>query len=273
MAQYSWIVRILPYIEESPLYNEISADSNRFKIAAFDPSLRSGRNDDARNVHFSQHGIYVLTCPQLQVNNYSDTRPPAASYASVGASINPITAKPIGVALTNYVAFAATHKERLSSQVGNPPEPNGVIGAGKARTLASVRDGAAFTVLITETKEASNSSWYDSSGTWVVALLPRQDLLPGLNPGEFPSPERDSLMTALNVGPTDRHQNGYGVGLTENTMRRWGPSSDHDGDTVMHCFVDGSVRPIKSDIDPFVYAAIVTPNGGEQVNERDLRTR
>src|SRR5688572_18947109 len=62
-AQYSWIVRILPYIEEGNLYNEISLDSNKFKISPFDRSLRVGDNRNPSNLHFSQVDIPSLLCP------------------------------------------------------------------------------------------------------------------------------------------------------------------------------------------------------------------
>jgi hypothetical protein len=61
--------------------------------------------------------------------------------------------------------------------------------------------------------------------------------------------------------------------LPATILRRWGPSSDHAGDIVMHCFVDNSVRAIKADIDPLVYAAMVTPNGGESVARADISAK
>jgi hypothetical protein len=61
--------------------------------------------------------------------------------------------------------------------------------------------------------------------------------------------------------------------LPDSILRRWGPSSDHAGDVVVHCFVDCSVRAIKADIDPLVYAAIVTSNGGESVVPADISAK
>jgi hypothetical protein len=266
MAQYSWIVQILPYLEEANLYNELAADSDKFRIAAFDPSLRVGKNGDSRQLHFSQVSIPTLLCPAFTGDSWSDNRPPADVYTSVGVKTDPITGKPVGVALTNYVAIAATHKERLMPHADNPPVPNGVIVPGKGTVAADITDDKAHTIVLAETKEQSNSSWYDSSGTWVVALLPRQSLPADLNPAEFPLAYAQDLKSALNVGPTARKLNGYGDGLPDNVMRRWGPSSDHSGDIVIHCFADNSVRAINADIDPLVYAALVTPNGGEEID-------
>jgi hypothetical protein len=272
MAQSSWIVRILPYIEESALYNEISSDSDRFQVAAFDPSLRVNSNSDRRNLHFSQVGMHVLMCPAFRGEPFSDNLAPADRYIQVGSKTDRVTGKPVGVAVTNYVASAATHKELLTSpgDALHPPMPNGVIVPSRATKLADLIDGPANTIMLTETKESSNSSWYDSSGTWVVALLPRHDLPANADGAGAIIAEKTGLETALNVGPTKQNHDGYGRGLPSNVSRRWGPSSDHDGgNTVVHCFADCSVRVISSDIDPYVYAALVTRAGGEQVTPGD----
>jgi hypothetical protein len=51
--------------------------------------------------------------------------------------------------------------------------------------------------------------------------------------------------------------------MTPANARRWGPSSDHGGDVVIHGFGDGAVRPLNVDISANTYMWLVTPNGGE----------
>jgi prepilin-type N-terminal cleavage/methylation domain-containing protein len=270
MAAFSWIVKILPYIEESAMYNEISSDSGRFKLppagkAPFAPDMRVGSNTQAQNLHFSQVSIATLLCPSFSGEPYSDNAAPAQAYAQINPKTDIITGKPVGVALTNYVTFAATNKEFLTR---NPPEPNGTIVGGKARTMATMRDGTSKTVVITESKEQSNSSWYDASGTWVVALVPGLTTASNPNPGITPmvvSPGgTNPVITALNYGPAPGATTPlYGTGFAGAGARKWGPSSDHGGDVVIHCFGDNAVRPITSDINPNMYIWLVTPNGGE----------
>jgi prepilin-type N-terminal cleavage/methylation domain-containing protein len=265
-ADFSWIVRILPYIEEGSLYNEISSDSNRFRppptgVAPFHATtMRIGANN-AANLHFSQHSIASLLCPSFAGEPYSDNGPPAGAYASINPKVDPVSGKPVGVALTNYVTIAATNKEFL---VGNPPAPNGTIVGGKAKTMASMRDGTAKTVVIAESKEQSNSSWYDCSGTWVVALVPEQTSASIPNQAASPMVVPATVLTALNYGPDAANpQQIYGRGMPPAGARKWGPSSDHGGDVVIHGFGDGAVRPINVDINPNMYMWLVTPNGGE----------
>jgi hypothetical protein len=270
MAAFSWIVKILPYIEESAMYNEISSDSGRFKMppagkAPFAPDMRVGNNATAANLHFSQVSIATLLCPSFSGEPYSDNGAPAGAYAQINPKTDVITGKPVGVALTNYVTFAATNKEFLTR---TPPEPNGTIVGGKARTMATMRDGTSKTVVIVESKEQSNSSWYDASGTWVVALVPGLTTGSNPNPGTTPmivSPGGNNpVITALNYGPQPgATQPLYGTGFPGAGARKWGPASDHGGDVVIHCFGDNAVRPITSDINVNTYIWLVTPNGGE----------
>jgi prepilin-type N-terminal cleavage/methylation domain-containing protein len=266
MAAFSWIVKILPYIEESAMYNEISSDSGRFKLppagkAPFAPDMRVGNNATAANLHFSEVSIATLLCPSFSGEPYSDNQAPATAYAQINPKTDIITGRPVGVALTNYVTFAATNKEFL---MRNPPEPNGSLRPGKASTMATMRDGTSKTVVIVESKEQSNSSWYDASGTWVVALVPQSTTASNPNPGITPMVATGTVLTALNYGPAPGATTPlYGQGFAGAGARRWGPSSDHGGDVIIHCFGDNAVRPITADINVNTYIWLVTPNGGE----------
>jgi prepilin-type N-terminal cleavage/methylation domain-containing protein len=273
MADFSWIVRILPYIEEGPLYNEISSDSGRFKappagVAPFNNNMRVGNNVQT-NLHFSQVSIPVLLCPSFAGEPFSDAAAPATPYRNLNPKINPLTGQPVGVALTNYVALTSTNKEFLKTA------PNGTIVGGKARTMATMRDGTAKTAVLTESKEQSNSSWYDCSGTWVVGLVPSMTTrsIPNqsLFPMQIPTAQLDKVQTALNYGPVAGSTTPkYGDGMTatySNGFRTWGPSSDHSGSTIIHGFGDGSVRGLTADINVNTYMWLITPNGGEPIGD------
>jgi prepilin-type N-terminal cleavage/methylation domain-containing protein len=272
-AEYSWIVRVLPYLEEGNLYNEIAADSNKFRNntapteqGAFDPDMRVGAAT-ATALHFSKVSIPTLLCPSFSGDPFSDNAPPAGAYASVPPVNDPLTGKPVGVALTNYVTITATHKEMLEPVTA--PTPNGTIIGGKARTMATMaRDGTNKTVVVVESKEQGNSSWYDCSGTWVVALVPAQTSTTNPNPSVIPMVT--TAQTALNFGPspsdTPPNSRKYGAGFPGPGARTWGPSSDHGGDVIIHCFGDNAVRGITADVNPNVYISLVTPNGGETVD-------
>jgi prepilin-type N-terminal cleavage/methylation domain-containing protein len=267
-AEYSWIVRILPYIEEGSLYNQISSISNKFRNnaapaanGAFDPNMRI-----TGGLHFSEISIATLLCPSFSGEPYSDARAPATAYASINPKTDPVTGKPVGVALTNYVTITATNKEFLipNPSASPPTSPNGTIVGGKARTMATMRDGTSKTIVITESKEQTNSAWYDCSGTWVVGLLPVDTTGSNPNPNGNPMTVTTTTRTALNFGPPPGASTPlYGQGLPPAGARYWGPSSDHGGDVIIHCFGDNAVRPLTADISPNVYIWLITPNGGE----------
>ena len=216
--------------------------------------------------HISEISIATLLCPSFSGEPYSDARAPANAYANINPKTDPITGKPIGVALTNYVTITATNKEFLiPNPSANPPtSPNGTIVGGKARTMATMRDGTSKTIVITESKEQTNSSWYDCSGTWVVGILPVDSSGSNPNPGGNPMTVTPTTRTALNFGPPPGATTPlYGQGLPPAGARYWGPSSDHGGDVIIHCFGDNAVRPLTADISPNVYIWLITPNGGE----------
>jgi prepilin-type N-terminal cleavage/methylation domain-containing protein len=266
-AEFSWIVRILPYMEEANLYNEISSDSNRFRCnvaptdqGAFDPDMRVA----AAGLHFSTVSIPALLCPSFSGEPYSNAQKFATAYGGVQPKTDPITGKPVGVALTNYVTITATNKEFVRGNPPGTPNPNGALVGGKAKTMASMRDGTSKTIVVVESKEQGNSSWYDCSGTWVVALVPLQTTASNPSPGTIPMVVTPQTQTALNYGPPPGQNTPvYGTAIMASGARDWGPSSDHSGDVIIHAFGDDAVRPITADINPNIYLGLVTVNGGE----------
>jgi len=265
-AEYSWIVRILPYIEEGNLYNEITSDSAKFTKPAFDNLLRVGTNA-ATNIHFCQVSLPSLLCPSFSGDAFS-TNTGLPNYTKMNPKTDKTTGKPVGVAITNYVALTSTHKEFLT--LARPA--NGTIVGGKPRTFATMRDGTAKTAVITESKEAANASWYDCSGTWVVGLAPEFTTGSAPNVNTVPWTFTPVVVTALNYGPSpDLPTRTYHAGKMKNGgIREWGPSSDHSGDVVIHCFGDNAVRAVTADVAPVVYTSIITANAGENTDISSL---
>jgi len=84
-------------------------------------------------------------------------------------------------------------------------------------------------------------------------------------------PNYAPLQVALGVGevPASSTQNEDQFAYWQTGDRQFGPSSDHDAVTI-HTFGDNHTTALTVDIDANVYAAIVTINGGENVNLDDL---
>ncbi len=136
-------------------------------------------------------------------------------------------------------------------------DADGLIVPGKAVLPKHVTDGISKTILLSETKEPAYSSWYDASCSWVIATPPAVAVDATAN---------RTAAVSVGYGPAeDDRQRFY---LPERfwknqEARAWGPSSDHGGGVAMHAYADAGTRPITSDVDPYVYRALITRAGGE----------
>jgi len=168
-------------------------------------------------------------------------------------------------------------------------------------SIKSILDGSSKTIMVAESKEQKISSWYDGCGAWMVAVpagsLSGTNILTQLvssgtdkpaQPWRGPRPplaggqpnpippfwrfqnEGDGK-TALNYGPRNDGdpqyaQRGGGIVPTNASGYRdwdWGPSSDHSGGVVLHCWGDAHVSSIQQDVDAVLYIQLVTRIGRE----------
>lgn len=277
-AGYSWIVRILPFMEKVPLYNTISTNSQGFTLPAFaDTITPTGQPMSATNPHLS-----ITQLPALSVVSgsaeFGGTAIRQVSRCDVeGGSVS-------GCAVRNYTATTATHLACLTATTADSTAepPNGVIvpplgwkAQDDGRTtpmgirFKDITDGSSKTLMAAETREPLFSAWYDGTLNYVVAADPN---------GPAPAKENGANHywhfdgvgeTALNVGPisNNRHSYRYPKNFTNGGGETWdwGPSSEHSGGVVIHLYADGGVRNVTDDIDPTLYLHLVTRSGGEQV--------
>ena len=277
-AGYSWIVKLLPYAEETTLYNNISQRSVKFSEPAFVATMTASGStaDTGANKHFATIELDIVKCPSFAGNPYAEgdttgstaeTLPTgySATYLN-GASANP----PFGVATTNYVALAATHMHCMQAAPTGDDRPNGIISMpGKGRNFKDIVDGTSKTLLLCETKDRAYPSWYDGTTPWVVAANPT-----GTKPVFQGTPKMwdaaGGATTAINIGPRPTPTQYYFTGTPTVTgaggTRYWGPSSDHSGGVVIHGIADGSVRTLTEDIDATLYIRLVTRDGREPEN-------
>jgi prepilin-type N-terminal cleavage/methylation domain-containing protein len=256
-AGYSWIVKILPHMEEKPLYDEISAQSQKFVAAGFDPSVMLDRTGA---VHLSTHQLAFLQCPSFSGQSYAA----APEYRQIPGEVAP----------GNYVCFPGTHIEDDVFDNGIiVPTRSTAEGKIRRRGLKSgdISDGISKTIMLAESREEMYSSWYDGSCPWVVALRPgvavtmRQDGY--LGPEDRPGQD----VLTLNFGPrNDRFRsNRYmrsGRPWPGAEHRLWGPSSEHSGSVVVHAFADSRTVPVTEGIDEKIYYRLVSRNGNEQAD-------
>jgi type II secretory pathway pseudopilin PulG len=300
-AGYSWMVQILPDIEEATLYQSIVTTSAKFTAPAFSPKIT--RNLGQNQPHPATVAIAAYRCPASTDGPALDTsaRTVGAGKKYESGTLPPNYAGGIatangakGFALTNYNAILGTHidPDKKSASV---PNNGGMMFRGTAfdqgRKLAAMTDGTSKVPVVTETNETRFGSWYDGTMNWVVAARhsnPKDGTEPITPVSKFSGQAgstqvKDRLIVgtdgtsdtgghALNYGPTDDTR--AAVYLPASALndpdissappgRLWGPSSQHPGGIVFHAFCDGHVTGMADSIDPNLYLWIVTRNGGE----------
>jgi type II secretory pathway pseudopilin PulG len=199
-AGYSWIVRLLPFIEENVLYTNISNASKKFRYPAFamkggsgaggvSPGLRWPAGGAPANPwwrHFSTVDLDQVRCP-----SFAGDAPSTSQYYVPYSSTNqvnppsPQPSTPWQTITTNYKAMSATHiacmadpgQVQASAQQMPPAAemPNGIIippatAADQGIAIRAIIDGTSKTIIIAESKEQVYSSWYDGTTSWVCAV-------------------------------------------------------------------------------------------------------
>ena len=268
-AGFSWIVHILPYMEENNLYNIMASNTNRFARGAvpFGANvLGIGSN------HASTTQLPGLLCPsfggsgtvQMQVGS---------NYKSALAGSPPYNQ----IAITNYKVMTGLLTQAKAGSVTAPLTDNGAIPLRSPKTgnfdtdsvpqygqtIAAIRDGTAKTVLVTESREAGNSAWIDGMQTFVVAVSDDSGALPTLAGGTWVT---TGVLSAIGYGPTATASGRISMSLgSRGTLGNsaWGVSSDHAGGLVITGYVDSHVSQLANDIDPAVFFAICTRDSGE----------
>jgi prepilin-type N-terminal cleavage/methylation domain-containing protein len=252
-AGYSWLVQLLPHMEEKLLYDEIVGTSQNFAKPAFDPAVAN-----AAMVHMSQRRIGSLKCPSF---SGSDTAK-ATEYNTPG-----------NVAGGNYVAIVGTNLSAASAKFNE----NCIIvskkaNSGKGFRVGDISDGLSKTVILTESREEHYSSWYDGQASWVTGFadtvvdtsLVALTTPAAANDG-FKYPPIGSK--SLNYGPANPNDTTNKFIADSNYPgsggdRRWGPSSQHPG-VVIHVFADNHTQALPDTTESFVYYRMITRNGGE----------
>jgi prepilin-type N-terminal cleavage/methylation domain-containing protein len=203
---YSWIVQILPFMEENTLYARITQSTKtpevklgKLRDSAFDSLTIHLTNPSSAwnattNPYEWETKIEVLRCPSY---------PGEESVTADGNFFGSITpASGSTIAAGNYLAMAATHfasadgdlatagptskgkapadscKNKAYCGNGALPFP-GTTGTGTTQrvtkqglSFAQLSDGTSKTALVTETREERYTSWYSGFASYGVAAWP-----------------------------------------------------------------------------------------------------
>ena len=266
---FSYICHILPFLEETNLYNSLSGATNRFQRG----SSPFGPSTAANGKHLSTTVLNGLLCPSFGGQGVVQLAPGSNFKSLLGGSL-PYSQ----IALTNYKVMAGVASHALAGSVTDSRTDNGAFPLNPAQFaneatdacplfglgFSAFNDGLSKTVFIAESKEAGNGAWIDAVQTFVHTAS---------DDGACPT-QVNTVWTGgvlgLGYGPTAIAtgrvcQKLSGRGTLGNSA--WGPSADHSGGMVMHAYGDGHTGSIGTDIDPAIYHAICTRAGGETTGE------
>jgi len=282
-AGYSWMVALLPFLEEQQLFDQIREKSGNLEKPAFDASIVTEGGDHASTVE-----LPIAICASYRGPKHCDPR--QSTYQPLAGGQTP--------AVSNYVALATSRltkdftipeDQRTGNVHGNgslifPSDGEQSLHIGLR--FKDLTDGVAKTLLLCESIEEGIAAWYDGQAVWAVAAWPQSK--------DVPSEAYDGLIGW--AGEPEREDSAYGDSANRPSIARggldpefayfapgtfpgrgayqgvraWGPSSNHPGGVVTHLWGEGRVTPLKSSVDKNLYLRLVTRNGGEPIPQEAL---
>ena len=219
-APYGFTVKLLPYVEQNRLFDQIDFKNRE----AFDKG----------NEALAAKTLPVINCPSFQGEQHSK----AKDYDKFAAD----GPKP---ALSQYKALGATTLKVLQdAKLATAADGDGGAIIPYAAYFFGVLRAPTTTAFFCETREPNYATWWDGTTASI--------------PGFDPTVDKDSAATKPALWTTEQNHAFMPVGTFGGTeAMAWGPSSEHPG-VVMHAFGGTEVRAIKTDIDPKIYAAMIT---------------
>jgi prepilin-type N-terminal cleavage/methylation domain-containing protein/prepilin-type processing-associated H-X9-DG protein len=247
----TWLVSILPQVEQQSLYNAWNAWGTNMPGVppVYDLDLRYF---GAANRTVTSTFLDVYLCP-------SDSRNAPVSVEVGGRTL--------GCTSQNYAVNYGNTTQRQEdlpgvSFGGSPfgdmgsPLADHDLPARRPSTLAEIRDGLSTTLLGSEVvvgqgRDLRGFSWWGDAATFVTSLGPNSD-------------EPDVLFSPYYC--EDRRPNPPCTFTAPGRPDLYGARSRHPGGVVA-AMLDGSVRFVKDSIDPATWQALSTSRGGEVVSD------
>ena len=281
---YSWIVDILPFMEESALYDQFDVKQGSPDDESSDENVREGISRRMKG----------CICPS------SSHQPPGLMDSDDEDKQG----------ITNYVIMSATHAESLKLSVEKgakgcnydttATKPDGALYPGSKCTLEGIKDGTANTILTCETTDEYRR-WAVGADASVVALPTsgsgasktvsfinkgegqnfKYAALTGFEIGKYNDEttiKKDNRLSYLSWKYDDTEystSNGYVDVVSDKATGnitaapseaqdqvRKGVSSYHNG-VIVHGLCDASVTNISTETDPQIYMFMTTANAGD----------
>jgi prepilin-type N-terminal cleavage/methylation domain-containing protein len=236
---YSWITAILPFLEETNLYTQISSNSSRLSTG-FSTSVNQTQ---------AKTSLPQLVCPSF-----------AGDKAN--ATANTVT----GCGVTNYKGIAAVATTAANVPV-NTSAGGGVITLEKygsetsapytGITLAQITDGTSKTFMVGESREATKSGWIDGATAWVTAVNAAAPTMVYAAAG----------CTGGTAGVLD-NQGTAGTAAIYGGSTDYAESSNHQAGITLFGYADGHVGQVTPEIDGTLLRNLHTRGGSEATGEQ-----
>ncbi len=262
---HTWLTRVLPYMDQAPLFNQFN-----FSLPAWD---NTGTAPTNRTLVGSK--VPALRCP-------SETGVPDAPGGTKGVWITSYS----GAGGTDWWARAGVDLDAAGNRYAE-----GIFGPHKSNRIADIPDGTSNTIIVGETTAPSTQNGGGFSNgrgqpRWGDPLVRSAfigahftgDVEAGRNPldrSQYGVAPDGSAMSATSGWFT------YGTPGSGNQpyifeptfMSLWGINNDWPGASSLHTggaqftMADGTVRFISQNIDWSVFNNLVTKSGGETIGE------
>ena len=262
---WSWMVMVLPMMEESNLYARLLTDTKLGGVSTNPAFSLAPGSLTVTGSAATQTQLKFAVCPSyggIATNNGNDsTGEQITTYrANAGVPINDSRLDNVdngGLSLTRKIGFKDFNQDGTSKSVQlsesaerydatrNPDSANRWAYGAEAWTVAST----------------AGVTWSPSANQWssVDSVTVGRG---GLDASDADTKKRP-LVTAWTAPalPTTS-------GSTTKKLC-FGPSSSHSGGLVAHLFADGHIEFITPEVNPQVYLSLSTRNGREVVNSTD----
>lgn len=246
---YSWLVQILPNMEEMNLVNAMTSGGVRIQTGTHPAyTLSSGTAPTQARLNWA-------LCP-----TYGGSLPPSPPADWEGVS--------------TYRANAGVYSSTtIVSDSNSTTSAPGGLSFSRILGTNDFSDGGTKTVLVSESRNAFGTA--GSPGRWAYGELWHPASIASTKTGNvWGGTAPHTLLGLMNnqsysvANPPPAINPSVSVsGSTNSISINWGPSSFHAGKVIGHLFGDGHVEMISAEVDEAIYAALNTRSGSEMIGE------